>query len=326
MSLLLIWIVRRIEESWKVFRIGSFWLVPHSLRLGATDCKRLNMVLVYAFRIESWSRWASDSPDVPQIGSDEVGVDVRLKKIEKFFPDEPRIEKDWKFSFDWCQFRLDLFGFTFKRTQGWEIIEKSIWMSLGFIRIGGWPPWKWMDLLCQHLSKICFIYSFSSVLQSNSYPGVLNPDYYQLFSDYIMKFFDGYKKYGLGFWSLSIGNEPQNTISANTHKMTMAWTPYGTAKFVGKNLGPSLNASEYKNTEILILDDTLDSVSFYVPIVMNHEDAIKFISGTAIHYHQRTVMTESSRDKIHTSYPDKYILMTEASQCKLLSGKKTTYY
>ena len=150
----------------------------------------------------------------------------------------------------------------------------------------------------------------------------MNPDYYQLFTDYLLKFFDGYKKFGLGFWSLSIGNEPQNALSANTHKTTMAWTPYGAAQFIGKNLGPSLNASEYKNIQILILDDTLDFVSWYVPIVMNHKDAKKFISGSAIHYHQQTVGTESSLDKIHTSYPDKYILMTEASQCKWFSIRK----
>ncbi|XP_051167808.1 lysosomal acid glucosylceramidase-like [Leptopilina boulardi] len=152
--------------------------------------------------------------------------------------------------------------------------------------------------------------------------GVLRQEYYQLFSDYMIKFLDAYNKFGMEFWGLSIGNEPQNALNPVTHEMTMAWTPFGAAKFIGRNLGPSLSNSVHNKTRILILDDSLDSVSWYVKKVMKHQIAKPFIKGTAIHYHYTTITRKNVLDKIHKNYPDKYILMTEASE---FFRKKTCY-
>lgn len=158
------------------------------------------------------------------------------------------------------------------------------------------------------------------------FSGLLKKNYYQLFSDYIIKFLDAYRNFGMGFWGLSMGNDPGNALNPLTHEITMGWTSYGAAKFIGKNLGPTLNESMHNETKILILDDSLESVSWFVKRVMNNKLAKPFVSGTAIHYHHPTITRTNVLDKIHKYYPDKFIIMTEASQRKFLSVPSNPHY
>lgn len=153
----------------------------------------------------------------------------------------------------------------------------------------------------------------------NCFQGFLKPKHYQTFSDYLIKFLDEYSKFGMEFWGLSIGNDPQNALNPLSHQMTMAWSPSKAAKFIGRNLGPSINASAHNETRILIFDDSLDySISSYVKKIMKSKLAEPFVGGIGIHYHYTTFTRKKVLDKIHKKYPNNYILMTEASERKFL--------
>ncbi|XP_043464729.1 lysosomal acid glucosylceramidase-like isoform X2 [Leptopilina heterotoma] len=161
------------------------------------------------------------------------------------------------------------------------------------------------------------------ITESFSGFGFLKPKHYQTFSNYLIKFLDEYSKFGMEFWGLSIGNDPQNALNPLSHQMTMAWSPAKAAKFIGQNLGPSINESSHNGTRILIFDDSLDySISWYVRKIMKNKLAEPFVGGTAVHYHYTTITRKKVLDKIHKKYPNKYILMTEASE---LFRKKTCF-
>lgn len=57
---------------------------------------------------------------------------------------------------------------------------------------------------------------------SNGYT-VLREEYYQVFANYMLKFFEEYQKQGVEFWGLTTGNEPVNGFR-KTFVNCMAWT------------------------------------------------------------------------------------------------------
>lgn len=52
---------------------------------------------------------------------------------------------------------------------------------------------------------------------------LLKRENYQLFADYIRKFFDAYADQGVPFWGLTTGNEPSDGLSNNIVP-SMGWT------------------------------------------------------------------------------------------------------
>lgn len=53
---------------------------------------------------------------------------------------------------------------------------------------------------------------------------MLKDEYYQLFTDYLKRFFDDYSKQGIDFWGLTTGNEPANGFSDTNPVPSMSWT------------------------------------------------------------------------------------------------------
>lgn len=56
--------------------------------------------------------------------------------------------------------------------------------------------------------------------------GSLKDEYYQLWVDYFVKFFDLYKEQGIEFWGLTTGNEPSLALVPWTGINTIAWFPW----------------------------------------------------------------------------------------------------
>ncbi|XP_031788436.1 lysosomal acid glucosylceramidase [Nasonia vitripennis] len=139
-------------------------------------------------------------------------------------------------------------------------------------------------------------------------------EYYQTYADYIVKFLETYKSYGLDMWAVSAGNEPFNALLLIFSKINnMFWSPGNACKWVINNLGPSIEQSKSNNTIILMLDDNRVALPWYmVDVKIWHSEALKYVKGIAVHWYTDTVIPASVLDLTHDLLPDKFILMTEA--------------
>ena len=127
-----------------------------------------------------------------------------------------------------------------------------------------------------------------------------------------MKFLDEYKKNGLDIWAITTGNEPFNANVPYGRINTMGWTPDTVATWVADNLGPTLAASGYNETLIMALDDQRFNLPWFIEQMFNNEQAKEYIAGTAVHWYGDFFVPPLVLDQTHSSYPDKFILMTEA--------------
>lgn len=67
--------------------------------------------------------------------------------------------------------------------------------------------------------------------ENNNYTGgLLLTQYYQLWADYYVKFFEEYEKEGITFWGVTTQNEP-NTGLLGSEINSIGWTPSMLVKF-----------------------------------------------------------------------------------------------
>ncbi|XP_076179383.1 lysosomal acid glucosylceramidase-like [Ptiloglossa arizonensis] len=146
----------------------------------------------------------------------------------------------------------------------------------------------------------------------NGAGGFLKKEYYQLYTNYIIKFLNEYKKNGLDVWAITTGNEPFNAFISDNKLTNMAWTPETMAEWVANNLGPTLAESPFNNTLIMALDDQRFNLPWYMEAVFDNEKAKQYIAGTATHWYADELVPAFVLDQTHTDFPDKFLMMTEA--------------
>lgn len=93
----------------------------------------------------------------------------------------------------------------------------------------------------------------------------------------------------------------------------MGWTPETMANWVGKYLGPTLKSSAHDNTLILVFDDNREVLPEFVEPTFKDRNVAKYVAGTAIHWYNDSIASPDILNELHDEFPDKFILMTEAS-------------
>ncbi|CAL7949938.1 unnamed protein product [Xylocopa violacea] len=141
----------------------------------------------------------------------------------------------------------------------------------------------------------------------------LKTEYYQLYANYILKFLDGYKENGIDIWAVSTGNEPIDGYVPLSTINDMAWTPQTAATWVANNLGPTLASSTHNDTLILALDDQRIELPWAIQLMFQNEQARKYVSGIGVHIYADSFIPPDVLDATHNDFPEKFILMTEAS-------------
>lgn len=132
----------------------------------------------------------------------------------------------------------------------------------------------------------------------------------------MIKFLDKYKRNGLDIWGITPSNEPLLGFMINDSNISMTWIPETQANWIANYFGPTLASSPFNKTLLLTYDDNRSKIIEYV------ETAIKiggkYIAGIGVHWYQDLIYPVTAVDYIHEKFPDKFILMTEASICKFL--------
>ncbi|KYN23063.1 Glucosylceramidase [Trachymyrmex cornetzi] len=141
--------------------------------------------------------------------------------------------------------------------------------------------------------------------------GVLEHKYYQLYADYIVKFFDAYKERGINIWGITPGNEPLDGFIPFFTFNSMGWTPTTSATWTVNHLAPTLANAGY-NPLYIAMDDQRFEIPWFTEMMFEDPKAKELFSGTAVHWYTDEMFSPLRLSILHDKYPDKFILMTEA--------------
>ena len=148
--------------------------------------------------------------------------------------------------------------------------------------------------------------------------GQLNPDYYQDYATYFVKWIQAFKAEGIDIYAVTPQNEPLNR--GNSASLYMEWEEQ--RDFVKTALGPQMKAAGL-STKIYAFDhnynyDNIESQKNYPGKIYEDAAASQYLVGAA--YHNYGGNREELLN-IHQVYPEKELLFTETSIGTWNSGR-----
>ncbi|XP_393208.1 putative glucosylceramidase 4 [Apis mellifera] len=139
----------------------------------------------------------------------------------------------------------------------------------------------------------------------------LKEEHYETYVNYLIKFLDKYERNGVNIWGITPSNEPLLGFMIDNPNISMTWIPKTQANWIANYFGPILASSPFNKTLLLTYDDNRIKAIEYVKAAI--EIGGKYIAGIGIHWYKDSTYPATIIDRIHEKYPDKFILMTEAS-------------
>ncbi|CAH1798081.1 unnamed protein product [Owenia fusiformis] len=185
-------------------------------------------------------------------------------------------------------------------------IQKAMAMSRRNIPIFG-SPWSapaWMKTNQNMTGKGTLIGS----------PG---GKYYKTWANYFIKFLQAYESHGIHVWGLTAENEPTMGLRTDYLFQAMGFTAEMQRDFIAQDLGPALWDNGYKNVKLMILDDMRLMLPGWAETILQFPEAAKYVSGVGVHWYTDFIVPIIGVDKTHESFPDKFILSTEACEGSL---------
>jgi len=142
----------------------------------------------------------------------------------------------------------------------------------------------------------------------SSTPGLIqDPNIFSAWALYFQKFMDGYKSYGIDFWGLTMQNEPE--YGPDGYEGCI-YNPQQQNSFLKTYLGPLLKKS-YPNITIMIFDHNKGTAPNWADTIFSDADASQYTQGIAVHWYDGDHF--DNLNTIHSKYPSKFILGTEAA-------------
>ncbi|WP_291527933.1 glycoside hydrolase family 30 protein [Bacteroides sp. UBA939] len=140
--------------------------------------------------------------------------------------------------------------------------------------------------------------------------GQLNPDYYQDYATYFVKWVEAFRKEGIRIYSITPQNEPLNR--GNSASLFMGWKEE--LVFVRDALGPAFKAAGL-DTKIYAFDhnynyDNMADQKEYPVKMYDDEVTASFLTGAAYHNYGGR---REELNTIHQKRPDKELVFTETS-------------
>jgi glucosylceramidase len=136
--------------------------------------------------------------------------------------------------------------------------------------------------------------------------GNMNTAYFPNLAQYFVKFVQAYQQQGVPTYAVLPQNEPLNS---NAGYPTEYLAATDEAAFIGRNLGPALNAAGLSNVKILGYDHNWNQPSYPQKLLAN-SSAAKYLAGSAFHCYAGDVSAQST---VESAYPAKGIWFTECS-------------
>jgi glucosylceramidase len=138
--------------------------------------------------------------------------------------------------------------------------------------------------------------------------GKLLPEYYQVWSNYYVKYIQAMKQEGFDIWAITVQNEP----AAVQVWDSCIYSAEEERDFLKNHLGPTLENAGLANIKIYIWDHNRDILFERADTVLSDVEAAKYVYGVGNHWYVSEEFVSLS--KLHDKYPDKHILFTEGCQ------------
>lgn len=140
--------------------------------------------------------------------------------------------------------------------------------------------------------------------------GHLNPDYYDDYGTYFVKWIQAFEQAGLPVYSVTPQNEPLNR--GNSASLFMGWKEQ--ADFVKTSLGPKIKAAGLK-TKIYAFDhnydyDRIEDQQSYTIRLYEDAGVAPYLAGAAYHNYSGD---KAELNRVHDAYPAKELVFTETS-------------
>lgn len=137
---------------------------------------------------------------------------------------------------------------------------------------------------------------------NNTIGGSLQPKYYSVYAQYIVKYIEKMKALGIIIDAITPQNEPLHPGNNPSLLMT---APQQT-DFIKNHLGPAFQAANI-TTKIIIYDHNCDKPEYPIS-VLNDPAAKAFIAGSAFHLYAGDI---SALSQVKNAHPDKDLYFTE---------------
>ncbi|MBW4360188.1 glycoside hydrolase family 30 protein [Flavobacterium taihuense] len=137
---------------------------------------------------------------------------------------------------------------------------------------------------------------------NNFVGGSLQPQYYEAYAQYFVKFIQKMKAEGITIDAITPQNEPLH--GGNNPSMVM--TALQQADFIKNNLGPAFQSAGI-STKIITYDHNCDNPQYPITILKDAA-AYPFVTGSAFHLYGGDI---SALSTVHNAYPNKEVYFTE---------------
>lgn len=140
--------------------------------------------------------------------------------------------------------------------------------------------------------------------------GQLNPDHYQDYATYFVKWIEAFKNAGIDIYAITPQNEPLNR--GNSASMFMGWEEE--RDFIKSALGPKMRDTGL-TTKIYAFDhnynyDNMADQQSYPTKIYADPEASQYIAGAAFHNYGGNV---NELNTVHAANPDKELIFTEST-------------
>lgn len=142
--------------------------------------------------------------------------------------------------------------------------------------------------------------------------GFLKKEYYQAYSDYFIKFLEAYDKNNVTLYAVSTGNEPLNGIFPFKNFNALGWWPITMHTWIKEHFGPTIRGSRFKDIKIVGCDDQRILLPWLLEEALSDKATTDYIDIIGYHWYLNFITPASILDKVHSTWPDKPIVNTEA--------------
>ncbi len=136
----------------------------------------------------------------------------------------------------------------------------------------------------------------------SSVGGSLLPEYYPVYSKYLVRYITEMKSEGIPIDAITIQNEPLNPN--NNPSLLMLASEQ--RDFIKNNLGPDFQSAAIA-TKIILYDHNCDHPE-YATSILSDADAARYVNGSAFHLYAGNI---SALSQVHTAYSEKDVYFTE---------------
>ncbi|KAE9020329.1 hypothetical protein PF004_g5467 [Phytophthora fragariae] len=172
-----------------------------------------------------------------------------------------------------------------------------------------WAPPAWMTT--ENSTINCAV---------KGYPG---GEYWEALALYYSKFVSAYEDEGIAIWAMTTQNEPTEQFSFKNWQ-SLRFNVTTERDFIKRDLGPMMKKN-HPDLKIIMMDDQKDLLLDWDATLLD-EDSAQYVSGAGVHWYKDldflidTAGNFDDLETFHKSYPDVFILATEACEGYLLDG------